>query len=182
MTDDAIALRELDWTLAWNVRGDPARSAFMAEATRLFGVALPLEPNTTARRDAMTIFWLGPRSWLAAATSDVNIDFDVARVALNAAEGALFDVSAGYVGWSLSGPAAARVLNRSCPLDLDSRFFTAGRCAQSVLGHVNVLVCRPTDAAEFIVVVARSYSADAWHELLESARTDGYPVERGHQR
>ena len=181
MADGGIALRELEWALAWNVRGDPARPAFVAEAKRLFGVALPLEPNTTARRGDMTIFWLGPRSWLAATTNHVDIDFDAARAALNAAGGALFDVSAGYVGWTLSGTAAAQILNRSCPLDLDSRVFTAGRCAQSALGHINALISRSTDASEFIVVVARSYAADARHELLESARRDGYRIERDRQ-
>ena len=76
----------------------------------------------------------------------------------------------------MSGTAAARVLNRMCPLDLHPRAFAAGRCAQSLLGHVNALFCRPDESATFLVMVARSLAADAWRDLCAAAATDGYRV------
>ena len=57
MSDERITLCELEWTLVWNVRGDPAQSAFAVEAERLLGVALPLEPNTTAHRAGAAALW-----------------------------------------------------------------------------------------------------------------------------
>ena len=44
-----IVLSEATITAAWNVQGDPARTSLVVGVELLFGVALPLEPNTTAR-------------------------------------------------------------------------------------------------------------------------------------
>jgi sarcosine oxidase subunit gamma len=177
VADEAVTLFELEWTIAWNVRGDPSRSRFASETSRLLGVALPLEPNTTTRRSGTTLLWLGPRSWLLVADRDaVGHDFDASRAMLNAADGALFDLSAAYVGWKVSGPDAPRILNRSCPLDFHPKVFLAGACAQSVLDHINALYYRPSEANAFCVVVARSLAPDAWHTLCESAKTDGFRI------
>jgi len=177
VADDRVTLRELEWQIAWNLRGNPAHSAFVEEASRWIGVALPLESNTTAGRTGVTVLWLGPRSWLIVSQHDViGVDFDVARAALNAAGGALFDLTASYVGWKITGPHAARVLNRGCPLDFHPLAFAPGTCAQSVLGHVNALYYRPGEAEEFVVVVARSFAVDAWQALCAAAATDGYRV------
>ena len=92
-----------------------------------------------------------------------------ARCAFRAAGGALFDVSASYVGWRVAGERAARVLNRLVPLDLDPRVFVPGSCAQSVLGRLGATLYRPGDAPAFVVLVARSYADDALHAIEEAA-------------
>src|SRR5580765_476963 len=96
---------------AWNVQGDPARAPFAGEARRLFGLALPDVPNTTERHGALTALWLGPTSWLLIATDQSARDgFVVQRDALNAAGGALFDVTASSIGWTVGGARVATVL------------------------------------------------------------------------
>jgi sarcosine oxidase subunit gamma len=169
-----ITFSLIEPALAWNVRGDPARPEFAAAVLRTLGVELPLTPNTVASGDEAAMLWLGPRSWLLVSTSSERDDFDAARIALSAAGGALFDVSASYVGWTMAGPAAARVLSRMCPLDFHPRAFDESRCAQSVLGHVGALYWRLRDARGFNVLVARSFAADAWHALCTAAATEGY--------
>jgi sarcosine oxidase subunit gamma len=177
VADEGITLADVEWGLAWNVRGNAAQAGFVSEATRLLGVALPLEPNTTARRSGATVLWLGPKSWLTVLVRDaIGADFNATRAAFNAAGGALFDLSSSYVGWKVSGPGSARVLNRNCPLDFHPRAFIASACAQSLLGHVNALYYRPGEADEFIVIVARSFAIDAWENLCAAAATDGYRV------
>ena len=159
---------------AWNLRGDPGRMPFVAEARNLFGLPLPLQPNTSASGAAGAMLWLGPRSWLWVAGSDAPPqEFDPARRALNAAGAALFDLSASYVAWTISGPEVARVLNRGCPLDFHPRAFPAGHCAQSVFGHINALFYRPDDRPAFLVMVARSLAADARHDLWAAALPEG---------
>lgn len=162
---------------AWNLRGDPRHEPFVSAVSRALGIALPHAPMTSTRGDGTTLLWLGPRSWLhvgdEAATMD---DCESVRAAMNAAGGALFDVSASYVGWRVSGADAARALNRACPLDFHPRAFAAGHCAQSLLGHVNALFHKPGDGASFVVMVARSFAADAFHTLRETAHADGYRV------
>jgi len=172
-----VALAEVRLAIAWNVRGDPAQAAFVAEAERALGMPLPLQPNTSTRNAAGAVFWLGPRAWLFVAGADFpRNDFDDVRRRLGDAGGALFDVSASYATWSVSGAAALRVLNKGCPLDLHPRAFPAGHCAQSLLGHIHAVFYRPDDASTFIVMVARSFAADAWDFLTASAATDGYRI------
>jgi sarcosine oxidase subunit gamma len=170
-----VTLAEVDIRVAWNVRGDAARPEFASSAQRLIRLPLPIRANSGAHCDGAALLWLGPGSWLFIG-HDARGDFDDARTALNTVGGALFDVSSSYVGWAVSGTAAARMLNRGCPLDLDPRVFAAGACAQSVLGHVNALLYRPDDRSTFVVFVARSFAADAWRSLCDWAATDGYRI------
>ena len=173
----ATTLGEIAIARAWNVRGDSAHPPFVAEVPRVLGLPLPIEPMTSARGETDALLWLGPRAWLyVAGAGAAPGTFDAARRSINAAGGALFDLSASYVAWSISGTLAGRVLNRSCPLDFHPDAFAAGHCAQSLLGHVNALFHRPDERAEFIVMVARSLAADAWRTLCDTAASDGYRV------
>lgn len=173
---EPVALAVLALAAAWNLRGNPAESSFVATAERVFGLPLPLRPGasasskpgeSSAHSDALgdALLALGPTAWLYVGRDAARGDFDDARKAVDAAGGALFDVSASYVAWSVTGPEAAPALNRGCPLDLHPREFPAGHCAQSVLGHVNALFWRPDEAPAFVVLVPRSYAADAWRDL-----------------
>jgi sarcosine oxidase, subunit gamma len=171
---DDLQIGEIVIGHAWNLRGDPRHEAFVSAAPRVLGVPLPQVPLTSTRTNAVTLLWLGPRSWLhVGREAPISHDYEPARRAVNAAGGALFDVSASYVGWCVSGATVVRVLNRTCPLDLDPRAFEPGRCAQSLLGHVTALFHRPDDAPSFVVMVARSFAADASHALREAAKSDG---------
>jgi sarcosine oxidase subunit gamma len=174
-----VALAEATIASAWNVQGDPARPAFTEEARRLFDIALPLAPNTTARTDQLTALWLGPESWLlATATSAASalVDYAAKRDALNAAGGALFEVSASRVAWTISGSRSMDVLAKGCPLDFHPRVFAAGTCAQSVYGHVNVLIDKRDDEPTFTLMVARSFARDVWHALCYASAQYGYDV------
>ena len=177
MSDNRVSLGEVSLALAWNVRGNPAHSSFVSEAEHLLGLPLPLQSNTSTRCDGKTLLWLGPRSWLLVAGPALPHDaFEVTRVALNAAGGALFDVSSSYVGWMIAGAGAARALNKRYPLDLQPRAFPAGHCAQSMLGHVNALLYKVDERPAFIVMTARSFAVEASRDLYASADTDGYRV------
>jgi sarcosine oxidase, subunit gamma len=175
-----VAIAELLTTACWNVQGNPAREPFAAAFSRRFGMmGLPVA-NTSARNQAWTALWLGPRSWLLVANprldapiADAFID---TRDALNVHGGALFDVSASRVGFAIGGVYAATVLAKSCPLDLHPSAFDIGRCAQSTLGHVNVLLYRPDSSMTFVVMVARSFAEDVWHALCRSAAQYGCDV------
>ena len=166
---------------AWNVQGDPARSSVVADAMRLFGVSLPLIPNTARRAQALLVLWTGPRSWLLIDSGSGGqpaalVDYDAKRDGLNAGGGALFDVSASRVAFTIRGARAASVLATSCPLDFDARLFLPGQCAQSVFGRATALYYRHDPTPAFTVMVARSLAADVWRGLCVAAATDGYGV------
>jgi len=169
---DPITLTEIPTAAAWNVQGDASRADFIDQVARQFSIALPVVPNTTARSDALTAFWIGPRSWLlvADATGSPLTGFGEKRDALNAAGGALFDLSAARVAYRLAGARAPEVLATGCPLDLHPRTFRTGDCAQSLFGHVNILLCKTDDTPTFVIMVARSFSRDV-HLSLRVAAT-----------
>jgi sarcosine oxidase subunit gamma len=172
-----VALAAATIAAAWNVQGDPSRGALAAEARRLFEVPLPLAPGTTVRTEHVTALWLGPASWLLVARSAAALgDYAAKRDALNAAGCALFNVSASRVAWTMSGPRAADVLAKGCPLDFHPRAFAAGTCAQSVFGHVSVLIDKRDAAPTFTVLVARSFGRDLWHALCAASAQYGYRV------
>ena len=164
----------------WTVQGDAARAAFAMECVRLFDLDLPCGPNTTAHGTSWTALWLGPRSWLLIA--DPHVDplppgaLLAARDALNEQGGALFDTSASRVAFAVSGAGAATVLAKNCPIDLHSSVFSAGSCAQTVLGHVNGLLYKPDATSTIIVMVARSFAHDVWRALCTSSAQYGFDV------
>lgn len=175
--DGIVTLADVALPLAWNLRGNPTDASFVTGVAHAFGLPLPVEPMTSRHADRGALLWLGPRSWLfVGASAAVGSDFDATRTAINAADGALFDVSASYVAWTISGACAARVLNRLCPLDLHDKSLLPGRSAQTLLGHVGALVHKPGDSPTFIVMVARSLAADAWHALCTASAAEGYRV------
>jgi len=172
-----VTLTETNFEGAWNVQGDVRQPDFVAQARQLFDVALPVAPNTTARTQTLTALWLGPASWLlVAAGKAARDDFDARRDALNAVGGALFDVTASRVAWTVAGAHAATVLAKGCPLDFHPRAFAEGACAQSLFGHMNALVYRRAAGPVFTLMVARSLARDAWLTLCKSAAPYGYDV------
>jgi sarcosine oxidase subunit gamma len=174
---EGIVLAEATIATAWNVQGNAAHAPWVDAVPHQLGIALPITANTIERTDTLSALWLGPKSWLlVAGAASSLVDFDAKRDALNAAGGALFDVSRSRVAWTISGPHAATVLSKGCPLDLHPRAFPAGTCAQSLFGHVNALFVKESDAPAFVVMVARSFAYDAWHALTQSAAQYGCEV------
>ena len=173
---DPITLTEVPIAAAWNVQGDASRADFTDQVARQLSIALPIVPNTTARSDTTTAFWLGPRSWLLVAelAGSPLAHFIERRNALNSAGGALFDLSAARVAYRLAGDRATDVLATGCPLDLHPRAFRNGDCAQSVFGRVNLLLYKSSDAPTFVIMVARSLALDVWQALGLSATQHGY--------
>jgi sarcosine oxidase subunit gamma len=169
-------LGEVTIAWAWNVQGDTVHESIPDTVTRAIGAPLALAANTTARGDGMTSFWLGPASWLIVGhTVPPAIGFNTTRDAINAAGGALFDVSSSRIAFRVAGERASTVLAKSCPLDFHSRAFPDRSCAQSVLGHMGALFYR-RDKTQWLLMVPRSYARDAWRLLCVSAMEYGYEV------
>ena len=174
-----VTLAETTFAGAWNVQGNPGSAEFAAAVRSSFALPLPTRSNTSTRAGAVTALWLGPASWLLVFSDESTFgDFEARRDALNAAGGALFDVSASRVGWTIGGTDARVVLNKGCPLDFDPRVFVEGMCAQSVFGRVNALFYRRPGVPQHTMMVARSFARDAWRALCLSAAQYGYDVLR----
>jgi sarcosine oxidase subunit gamma len=154
----------------FDLRGDPQDPAFLTAVQSTLGVALPLEPNTVSRGTDCEMLWLGPDEWLVTARQAGLIN---ERLAIT--HGAITDVSSGRAAWQLSGPRSTDLLAKGCSLDLHSRSFANGACAQTALAHVAALLHR-RDAQTFEMYCARSYARHVWHWLHEAALEYGYEV------
>lgn len=172
-----VFLGEATIATAWNVHGDATSAALVAEVQRIAGVALPAAANTTSSGEGVVALWLGPASWLLVAGGTARLGgFAGARDAVNAAGGALFDVSASRIAYVIDGAQAPDVLATGCPLDFHPRAFGAGQCRQSLYGRVSALFYRNGDPPKCTVLVARSFARDSWRTLCAAAAPYGYAV------
>jgi len=172
----AVTLAETILGTVWNVQGDASRPPFSTEAPRLLGIALPGAPNTALRQHASVALWLGPTSWLLVGGTAAGLgDFAAKRAALEAAGGALFDVTASCTAWTIAGARAESVLAGGSPLDFGLPAFPERACAQSTFGGVNTLFYRPR-AASFALIVARGHARAVWRSLCAAAAPVGYRV------
>lgn len=171
----ALRLTPLAIAGAWNLQGSLSREQFAATACALCDSPLPAVANTTVQSRTHTALWLGPESWLLVARESASADLASSRAAINAAGGALFDVSAARIAYRIAGEPAAEVLAKSCPLDFAARAFVLGGCAQSLLGQMGALFYRQ-EATSWVVMIARSYAGEGWQTLCRSAARYGYEV------
>ena len=136
-SDDARLSQLRSLTLA-SVR---VRDDAVARVARVLEVSALPAPNEHCRTAFGDCLWLRPDEWLVAAAPNVG---DSVLAALGDAvgdeDGAVVDISASRVVFELSGPATRDVLASCCPLDLHPRAFTQGRCAQSLIAKVPVLL------------------------------------------
>lgn len=166
----------------WNLQGAPDNSALISQLRDLWRIDHLPEPHRVRTYGTFRLVWIGPKSWLvfggtaegapgqAAASGFAGI-----RDRIQTSGGALFDVSAGRVGWRVRGPRARDLLASACPLDLHPSAFGIDTCAQSLFGHVAALYLRLSDD-EFALYVARSFAVDAWQAMCSSAAQYGYEV------
>lgn len=172
-----IVLGQATIATAWNVQGDAQSPSLSAEMRRIAGISLPAAANTTSKGEGGVALWLGPSSWLLVVNGlAAAADFAGARDAVNAAGGALFDVSASRIAYIVDGAQAADVLAAGCPLDFHPRTFGAGQCRQSLYGRVPALYYRHGESPGCVMLVARSFARDIWHSLCVAAAPYGYTV------
>ncbi|MFQ5954456.1 MAG: sarcosine oxidase subunit gamma [Kiloniellales bacterium] len=189
-----VTLAELAPRGLIDLRGDPDDDAFRAAAARVLGVALPVQPNTSAAgaglpspkrssgfaQAGVTLFWLGPDEWLIAAPSERAAGL-VAGLgeALQGRHHAVVDLSSARATIAVAGARARDVLAKGCPLDLHPRAFKPGDCAQSHYAKASVLLCQADDAPTYHLTVARSFAEYLWLRLEDAALEYGCAVAAG---
>jgi sarcosine oxidase subunit gamma len=150
-----------------NIRGRIEDGVIGAIGNSL-NISLPVKPNTVADNGSIRAYWLGPDEWLCVSVGqDAKSKFESARRALAGLHGTVTDVSSGYTMLKLSGSGSADVLAKGCGLDLHSRAFGPGQCAQTLIAKCPVLIEHPD---EFRIIVRRSYADYLWQWLLDAAR------------
>ena len=94
---------------------------------------------------------------------------DVLESVLDGTAHSLVDVSHRQIGLIASGPAAARVLNAGCPLDLGLTAFPVGFATRTLFDKVEIVLWRRAEASLHIEIW-RSFAPYLAGSLAEAAR------------
>jgi sarcosine oxidase, subunit gamma len=146
-----------------------------AEAVRVacgmaFGVEPPSRLGPAGQSERRAALWLGPDEWLLIADSVDAADIGgVLESVLEGTAHSLVDVSHRQIGLIASGPAAARVLNAGCPLDLDPHAFPVGFATRTLFDKVEIVLWRHAGTT-FHIEVWRSFAPYLVGSLAEAAR------------
>ncbi len=84
--------------------------------------------------------WLGPDEWLVVGDGDADDIATWLEATTPDGQRSIVDVSANRAVVELEGPSRLDLLARGCGLDLDPRSWRDGRCAQTLLAHVPVVL------------------------------------------
>lgn len=168
-----VRLREEPFLTQLDLRIPPDEVASGAVAETL-GLTLPAA-NEVSGDEGRALLWLGPDEWLLVAEEErARGALRAVRSAQQDSRGSSVDVSANRTTLRLAGPAAREVLEKVCSLDLHPRAFSAGDCAQTLLGRVVAVLWQVGPEPEYRVLVRCSFAEyladlllDAMAEFLE---------------
>jgi sarcosine oxidase, subunit gamma len=135
-----------------------------------FGADLPSRLGLAGAGAGRAALWLGPDEWLLIADgADAATVGEVLESVLDGTAHSLVDVSHRQIGLTASGPAAARVLNAGCPLDLDLKAFPVGMATRTVFEKVETVLWRRAEST-FHIEIWRSFAPYLVGSLAEAAR------------
>ncbi|WP_170294677.1 sarcosine oxidase subunit gamma [Roseospira navarrensis] len=126
---------------------------------RIASLALPTVPDTSDMpdcEDGPAALWIGPGRWMLVFPKGVQ--------PIQAPGLTVVDLSHARCVLRLAGPGTWGVLARGCLLDLTRETFDAGRCAQTQMHGIPVLL-HAVDFDTVDVHVPRSYALDLWERL-----------------
>src|SRR3954453_1008174 len=135
LPDGAVSLTELGFAEQIGVRVKAPVPAYLA------GVPLPMQPNRVAAMRELRTLWLGPDEWLVTAPQRAAPDL-VGRLtrALAGRHASVTDLSASRAIVEITGTRARTLLEKGCGLDLHSRAFGPGQCAQTLFAKQPVII------------------------------------------
>ncbi len=135
-----------------------------------FGADLPSRLGLAGEGARRAALWLGPDEWLLIAEgADAAEIGGVLESVLEGIAHSLVDVSHRQISLVASGPAAARVLNAGCPLDLDPRAFPVGFATRTLFDKIEIVLWRRAEAT-FHIEIWRSFAPYLASSLVEAAR------------
>jgi sarcosine oxidase, subunit gamma len=165
-----LSIRELPFVSQINLRADPKDAGLMQRLAASLSFALPAVPNTVASREERRALWLGPDEWLVVGPDGQQKALEQAlRSGLNGAFGSIVDVSANRTLLEIRGPKARELLAHGVPIDLDTRSFGPGRCAQTLLAKAQVIIERISEDPTFHLYVRSSFTSYVADWLLDAA-------------
>ncbi|MDH6133337.1 sarcosine oxidase subunit gamma [Kitasatospora sp. MAA4] len=165
----SVRLREVPFLAQLDLQLHQHGSAAFDRIASALGEPLPTTPNTAVEAGDLRVLWLGPQEWLLIGPDgSAPATADLLRAALGDEPGSLVDVSANRTTLELAGPAARQVLEKGCALDLHPRSFGPGRCAQTLLSKVGVILHQVDAEPTYRLLVRGSFAQYLADWLLDA--------------
>ena len=131
-------------------------------------------PNRTFHAGAVTYAWNGPGRWLAeSAEHSARGLVDQIDAALGACAASATDLSHARTVLRVSGTAAADLLAKLCPVDIEA--MRVGDSVATLAGPFDVQIVKSGDEA-FRLYVLRSFGLATWEMLCDEAAEFGGEV------
>jgi sarcosine oxidase subunit gamma len=157
-----------------DLRGDPRDARFVRAVESIVDLRVPVAPGSCAAGLLAQALWLGPDQWLIVTAVQEGASLSASlRASLRGIASAVTDVSCARIVYAVGGTCARDLLAKGCPLDLHERAFPAGRCAQTLLAKLPVLIHRGAAEPAFDLYIGRSYADYAWDWLRSAAAEYG---------
>ena len=160
------------------LRGDAASETFVDAVQEIFGVDVPVKPNTASMPgSSRCLMWLGPDEWLAIVPEGSEEETVAAfRQRMEGEHFAVTDVSGSRTVITLAGEHAREVLMKGTSLDLHPKVFGPGQCAQASMARCHMLLHQTSDEPAYDIYVHRSFADYLWRWLEDAAREYGVAV------
>ncbi len=154
------------------LRGDASTETFVDAVKEIFGVDVPVKPNTTSMPgSARYLLWLGPDEWLAVVPAGSEGDTVAAfRERMEGEHFAVTDVSGSRTVITIAGEKARDVLMKGASIDLHPKAFGPGQCAQTGIARCHMLLHQTSDEPAYDIYVHRSFADYLWRWLEDAAR------------
>ena len=164
-----VRLRERPLASLWLIAAWPERLAETgAAAAKAAGVDAAPGPGASATGEGGSLLRIEPLKWLLVSEDEI------ARPALDAADGTVLELSHARTVIHVSGQGALDLMARMVPLDLRPAAFPEGSVANTGLHHVGVTIAARDGG--FDIFVLRSFGLAVWKILRESAAQFGAEI------
>ncbi len=136
------------------------------------GATLP-PPGHISHSADLSFLGVAPGRWfvIAPPAPPALLEFTL-RQALGA-YATLTDQTDGRAVLRINGPAAVATLAKLVPLDLHPSVFGAGRVAQTIASHINIMIWRNGAGQSFDIAVFRGFALSFAESLIASAAEFG---------
>ncbi len=175
---EGARLTELPSAALLLVRARGEAATRVARALGIEAMPAPTECRPTSHGDCL---WLRPDEWLVIAAPANAAALLTALDAQVLDDGAVIDLCGARTILELVGRDTRDVLASCCPLDLHPRAFAPGRCAQTLIGKVSVLLQLVDGTPRWRLFANPSYVDYVVRWLadgMEGARADGTVQQR----
>jgi sarcosine oxidase subunit gamma len=147
-----VSLAEVEAGPITSIAIFPGQAKSVAKGLKTLGLTMPA-PLSFGEKKGARIVWTGRDQALLIGIDPPDLE-----------GAAVTDQTDGWTTLALSGAGVVDVLARLVPVDLRLSAWPVGKALRTQVNHMNAVILRTGDHA-FEVMVFRSMSRTAWHEL-----------------